>query len=240
MAQVIRLPRGGAGGTGTAATPAAPAPLPPTAPKVTQALAYRRSRWSAEGYTLINTVQFSAAGEAGAGRSTTAGAGTRADYRFTDYVSATLDLTSTLPMWSSNTQTVEVGTRLSPLGLSSRVRPFVDARAAYVRMTDSYSGSTPGALPIPINGSENDVLAGSRYSRGMGAIGGAGAEYSLTNRFALTSELSAVRARMSTYRVANLTNGAASSAFWMNTYRFTLGLRFNPVSVAHMAQKSTP
>src|SRR4029079_10145270 len=107
-AQRIRLPRGGRG-----ATPQ-PAPLPPEAGPVTRALAYRRSRWSAEAYSLISSLEVPAAA-GGVTRYTAPGSAPRADYRYTDHLSATVDMTSSLPFSSTNAQTAEVGTRYSPL-----------------------------------------------------------------------------------------------------------------------------
>ncbi|HEX3866093.1 MAG TPA: hypothetical protein VHV78_05040 [Gemmatimonadaceae bacterium] len=235
----VRLPRGGVGRGGTGTTTEQPTPLPPAAPVVNQALAYNRSRWSGETYSMINAAVVPSMTGAGTLRYTTAGAGTHAEYRVTDHVATTLDLASTLPIGTSNSQTFELGTRYSPLDWSHRVRPFVDARADYTRMTDTFTGQAGTVGLLPLGGSNDDVIAGSRYSRGVGAVGGMGAEYSLTSRFALTTELAAVRNRMSTYQIAGLGSGQ-TPAFWMTSYRFLLGLKFNPASTLHMAQKAAP
>jgi hypothetical protein len=222
-AQILRIPRTG---RGTAPQPAA---LPPEAAPVARALAYKRSRWSAEGYSLISAVQVpTAAG--GVARYTTAGTGTRAAYRYTDYLSATLDLTASFLGSPAVTQTAEIGTRFSPLPWDRTLRPFVDVRGAYMRMYDTFA-----ELSVP-NQQFADV---ERYSRGVGGVGGAGLEYSLTRSLALTTEVSALRNRMTTYRMTGAAGIPTGTSYWLTSVRYTLGLRFNPVSALHLAQKPT-
>ena len=72
-------------------TPAEPAGLPPAAPEVGRELAYKRSRWALEAYSLFSAVQVPSAG--GATYSAVLGAGTHGDYRLTDLVAATADVT---------------------------------------------------------------------------------------------------------------------------------------------------
>src|SRR6185503_2838936 len=81
----VRLPRPGRG--------TQPATLPPEIPVVARALALKRSRWSAEGYSLFSAVQVPG-GNGGSDTYTSFGAGTRADYRFANNFSATLDVTA--------------------------------------------------------------------------------------------------------------------------------------------------
>jgi hypothetical protein len=225
----VRLPRGGSSGRGA---PPTAAPLPPTAPEIAHALAYKRSRWSAEGYTLVSAVQVPTS--TGSSNYTSFGTGTRADYRYTDRLSATLDLTYSPIGGSSTTETAEVGTRFKPLAADQVVRPFVDVRALYLHMHDTYS--IPGSS-VPIGGPNQQLNELGRYSRGMGGIVGTGFEYSLTNSFALTTEVAALRNRMSTYRLSGApTVPATGAAYWMTTYRLTLGLRYNAVTALHLTQ----
>src|SRR5258705_13802227 len=81
-AQVLRIPRRGA-------VPD-PAPLPPAAAPVARALALQRSRWSAEGYSLVSALQVPN-GNGGVSRYSTFGTGTHADYRYADHLTATID-----------------------------------------------------------------------------------------------------------------------------------------------------
>jgi hypothetical protein len=227
-AQRIRLPRGGRG-----ATPQ-PAPLPPEAGPVSRALAYKRSRWSAEGYTLITSLQLPSVG-GGVTRYTTPGAGTRADYRYTERWSATVDLTASLPGTPTTAETAEVGTRFSPLPWDRDLRPFFDVRVAYVHAYDAFSTQTAASIVAGAPGRQ--FVEGTRYSRGLGSVGGLGLEYSLTPSFALTTEFSALRSRMSTYRSAGPAIIPSGSNFWMTSFRYTLGLKFNPVRALHATQK---
>lgn len=230
-AQRIRLPRGGRG-----ATPQ-PAPLPPEAGPVTRALAYKRSRWSVEGYSLISSLQVPAAG-GGVTRYTTPGGGTRADYRYTERLSATVDMTASLPGSPTTAETAEIGTRYSPLAWDRQLRPFVDVRAAYMRMYDMYAMPTPAS--IIAGASDQQFVEGGRYSRGFGSVAGAGFEYSLTRSLALTTELSAMRSRMTMYRFSGPATIPSDSRYWMTSFRYVLGLKFNPVRSVHLTQNPTP
>ena len=220
----LRLPRRGRGG----AQPQ-PAPLPPAAPGVAQALAYKRSRWSAEGYSMVST--FRTPTGAGISNFTTFGAGTHADYRFQDHWSGTMDVAASLVGGPSTSETIDVGTRYKPLALDADVRPFFDVRAGYMNMYDAFASPTgPGP---GIGGAIGEFAQEQRYSRGFGGIGGAGFEVSLTRSIALSTELAAMRDRMTTYRL----NGPASfpngNTFWMTSLRYIVGLRFNPVTALH-------
>jgi hypothetical protein len=49
-----------------------------------------------------------------------------------------------------------------------------------------------------------------------------------------------MRNRMTTYRMTGLaTIPSGATSYWMTSFRYTLGLRYNPVSVLHQAQKPT-
>lgn len=228
-AQRIRLPRIGRG-----AKPEV-APLPPAAEPVARALAYKRSRWSTEAYTLISSVRApDAAG--GAADYTTFGTGTRADYRYSERFSATLDMTVSALGGPATTSTAEAGTRFTPLPADHAFRPFFDLRAAYTHLSDSYGAPLETSTEF---GASNPFIGGGRYSRGFGGVAGAGFEYSLTARFALTSELSAVRSRMTAYKLVGSASTLGGTAYSMDSFRYTLGLKFNLGHAMHLAQKPT-
>jgi hypothetical protein len=228
----VRLPRGVRGGT-----PPTAAPLPPEAPIVAKALAYKRSRWSAEAYTLVTTYQV----PDGAGMTsyTSFGSGTRADYRYTDHLSATVDFTAS-PLGSPSIgESAEVGTRYRPGSLDQRLRTYVDARAQFVHLYDTPIGPSPTGAIVGSYDPSNAYVTGQRYSRGFGGVAGAGFEFSLTNTFALTSELLAMRDRMAVYRFNNPTTVPLASHYWMTSFRYTIGFKYNPVSALHLAQNPT-
>src|SRR6185295_20115777 len=127
--QGARLPRGGRG--------TQPTTLPPEIPIVSRAMEVKRSRWSGEGYSLFSALQVPSA--SGTTNYTAAGAGTRADYRFAEHFSATVDLTASFFGGFANTQTGEVGTRFMPSPHSSIIRPYFDVRAVYTHANDTYT-----------------------------------------------------------------------------------------------------
>jgi opacity protein-like surface antigen len=199
-------------------------------------LAYKRSRWSAEGYSLITSLQVPAAA-GGVTRYTSPGAGTRADYRYTDHFSATVDVTASIPGSAATAQTAEVGSRYSPLPWDRQIRPFLDVRAAYMSMYDLYAMRTPAS--IVAGAPDQQPIEGGRYSRGFGGLGGAGFEYSLTHSFALTTEFSAIRNRMTMYRFTGPATIPNGNSYWMTSFRYTLGLKFNPVRTLRLTQNPT-
>ncbi len=227
LGQRGRLPRG-VQGKGPAA-----APLPPEMPAVSRALAYRRSRLATEGYSMVSAMQLPSG--TGMTQFTLVGAGTHAAYRYTDRFSATLDVTSSLPVGSANAQTLEAGFRYSPSSLEARIRPFVDLRAGYARVSAMVSEPTEESLVANALGGPS-LAYGNRSSRGLGGITGAGFDFSLTRSIALTSEVMAMRGRMSTYRWTGNAAISDDSRYWMTSYRFMVGLRFNPVRALHLAQ----
>src|SRR5215210_7468516 len=117
-----RIPRSVTGRRG----PTRPAPLPPQPGPIARELAYKRSHLSVESYPLISYVQ--SPGFAADGRTSWSsfGAGTRADYRVTRNISATLDMTSSFLGGPQLTETAEVGARLRPERNERRVYPFMD------------------------------------------------------------------------------------------------------------------
>lgn len=229
----IRIPRG----TRRSPPPTA-APLPPEAPVVAKALAYKRSRWSAEAYTAVSTFQVPEAG--GMTTYTSFGSGTHADYRYSEHFSATVDLTASALGSPAISESAEVGTRFRPGSLERRLRTYVDARAQFVHLYDTPSlASSTGAIVGGV-GQNSQFVAGQRYSRGFGGVAGAGFEFSFTNTLALTSELLAIRDRMSMYRLNNSpTSVPLASHYWMTSYRYTIGFKYNPVSALHLAQNPT-
>ncbi len=222
--------------TGRRPTGAQPAPLPPEMPAVARALAYRRSRWSVEGYPFVSLIQAPAVAGGGTTTETTAGTGTHGDFRLSDRFAATLDLTTSLPFTSTMTGSAEVGTRFRPMPWGEHVRPFFDLRVAYAYLYDTYAA--PLEIFSPTNSGPTPSLAnGGRSSRGAGGVVGTGLEYSLTQSLALTTQLSAMRGRMTTHQLTGGTNiPRPSESYWMTSVRYSLGLKFNPVRTLHLAQ----
>jgi hypothetical protein len=217
----------------TRRTPAEPVPLPPEVEPVARAVALKRSHWSAEGYGLISSIEVPAIGQ-GPTSYTVYGAGTRGDYRFTNHLSATVDMTASSLGAPSTVYTAEVGSRYMPLELSDKVRPYFDLHAGYIHMSDSYSSPVgPGDAVAGVNQGYSNI---DRYSRGFGVIGGGGLEMSITNSFAVTTGVSALRTRMTVYRLSGATNLPAGSNYWMTSTRLLVGFKYNPVSVLHMSQ----
>jgi hypothetical protein len=222
-----RLPRGGTSRPGTR-----PTDLPPEIPVVARALELRRSRWSGEGYSMFSAIQVPAGD--GSTSYTAVGAGTRADFRFAEHFSATVDLTASFFGGFANTQTGEVGTRFLPSPRSAIVRPYFDVRAVYTHANDTYT--IPGTPDGPVGGPAQSRFETGRYSGGFGALAGAGFEYSLTNSFALTTELSALRTHMNSYRVTGNPTLQGRTNYTMTAYRLTVGLKYNAVQALHLAQ----
>jgi hypothetical protein len=217
-AQRIRAPR--IGGRG----PAQPAPLPPQPAAIARELAYKRLRLSVETYPLISYVQAPGFGDGVVTSWTSFGAGTRADYRLTRYASATLDITSSFLGGPAVTETAELGARFHRQRSESRAYPFVDIRAGYMHAYDSYVTPLDNVYGYPTT---QAVGYGARYSHGVGGVGGAGLEYALTRRFSLTTAGSVMRNHMTAYdfRGARPMN----RGYWLTSYRYTLGIRYNPV-----------
>jgi hypothetical protein len=228
-AQVGRIPpRGGK-------TPVQPAPLPPEAPGVAKALAYKRSHWTAEAYSLISTVQVPTS--SGTSSYTIYGAGTRGDYRFSDRLSTTMDMTVSPMGGSVITETGEVGLRFAPVAWDEEmrgVRPFIDARLGYMHMYDTFQSGLAGAAA---SASPNQQFVESgRYSRGFGSVVGAGAEMFLTQTLGLTTELSAMRNRLTAYRLTNAAALPTNSRYSMTSIRLAVGLKYNAVRALQFSQ----
>lgn len=202
-----------------------PEPLPPTSPEIARALQIQRSRWSGEGYGIVNMMQLPAV-NGGVMNSNSFGGGTRLDYRYASHFSATIDLTAAYTGGPAVAATAEVGTRYWPLARESTVRPFLDLRGGYMSLYDETALATgagvgPGTIP-------QNFAAMQRYSHGVGGVMGGGAEYSLSHSFAVTTGISAMRNHMTTYRSIGTGAPPAGDRYWMTALRYTLGIKFNP------------
>ena len=227
-ASAQRLPLPGPWGRG----PAQPVPLSPQPAAIAREIAYQRLLLSVESYPLISYVQ--APGFTTDGRSsawTSFGAGTRAEYRLTRHASATLDLTSSIAGSPVIMQTAEIGTRLSPERSESRVYPFVDLRAGYISAYDR-SLSSIGNDPYGLSTAQG--VYGARYSSGFGGVAGIGMEYTLTRTLSLTTTGSVMRSHMTAHDYA--ATQRVEPGFAMMSYRYTMGIRYNPVRVVMPAE----
>jgi hypothetical protein len=107
---------------------------------------------------VISRVQ-AASPNGGISSYSTFGAGTRADYRFTERFSATMDLTASPLGGSSTSETAELGGSFSPLSWDSQVRPFFDVRAVYMHMYDTFISPTDGTIRRASRSSPRDDTA---------------------------------------------------------------------------------
>ena len=204
-----------------------PAELPPQPAPIAREVAYRRWRLSEESYPLVSYVQ--APGLSGAkvmSSWASAGMGQRADYLLTRNFSATLDFTSSFLGGPAITNTAELGTRVHPEWAEHKLYPFVDLRVAYIttyaRGLSGYEDPFYLNTPMP-----NGYVV--RYSRGMGVIGGGGAESALTPRWSLTSAMSVLSTRLAPRDF--VTTGVRPSAIQMTAVRFSFGVRYNPIRI---------
>jgi hypothetical protein len=226
-AQRIRLPR-----IGRRTEPPA-APLPKEMPEVSRSLAYRRLRWSADGYSLLSSVRIPLAGVSITSYNTL-GTGTHAAYALTDHSTATVDASASFLGSPLEMETIEVGSRYSPMTWEHSVRPFFDLRGGFMRLTDNYA-APPGTL-VGGGGLTTDPQLEYFYGRGFGGVMGVGTEFTLTRSFALSTEISTMRNRMTTYQRGTGGGLPQAQGFWMTNYRFAFGLKYSPVRVLHLAQ----
>jgi hypothetical protein len=207
--------------------PTEPVPLGTQPEVITRSLALVRSRYSVEAYPLFSRVEASAPdSRLPATRWTSFGTGARLDWRHSDYLSWTIDLTASYVDGSALAQTAEIGTRIRPENWNSRVRPFADLRVGF----EHINGSNDGFV------TEREV----RYGRGFGALAGAGVEYFLTNTTALTTAMSAMRSSMSAYNFNGLSAPTPESSYRMTSYRLTVGLKYNPVRYLTSTNQKMP
>jgi hypothetical protein len=205
--------------------PARPADLPPQPGAIAREFAYtyRRLPYSSESYPLVSYNNASTPVTAGGVSSWVSwGLGQRIDYRVAPAVSATIDFTSSLWGAPVRTETFELGMRLRPDRNTSRLYPFLDARIGY--MTAFQSQFRPFDVDDPFGGGAPGP--GSRWSSGFGAVGGAGMEYALSRMFSVTTAAVLMRSRLNS---RTFLTGGQDTRYWMTTYRYTVGLRFNPV-----------
>ena len=203
--------------------PARPAELPPQPGSIAREFAYKRLPYSAESYPLVSYSSASAALTPGGSSSWVSwGFGQRIDYRIAPRLSATLDITSSQFASPVRTETAELGLRLRPDRNTARLYPFVDLRVGYLQAFQAQF------RPFDVSDPFNDGAPGqgSRWSRGFGGVGGAGVEYAVSRMFSLTTSGVVMRTRM---RTNTFLSGGEDVRYWMTTYRYTLGVRFNPV-----------
>ena len=193
-----------------------------------------RSRYSVEAYPLISRVEASGLGTASpAARWTSFGTGTRLDWRQTDYLSWTIDVTASYLGGPAITETAEVGTRIRPVGWNDRVRPFADLRVGFEHVSQSLSNQDLAFIPV-VNQSA------MRYGRGFGAVAGAGVEYFLTNTLGLTTAVSAMRTRMTAYDFSGMSAPTDGGSYRMTSYRLAVGLKYNHVRYIGTAKNTVP
>ena len=220
LAQRVPMPIGRRG-------PATPAPLPPAPEPIARELAYRRMRVSIESYPLASVIQSSGFSRDGRAETwATLGAGTRAEYRVTRFVSGTLDLTSSLVGGPVMVQTAELGARVRPERSERRWYPFVDARVGYV---SAFHGGLGDFVDENFGYPTPRGAYGARYSRGFGGVAGAGVEYALTRTFSLTTAGSIMQSRLTAHDFTGAQ--AADPNFGMSAFRYTIGVRYNPIRI---------
>jgi hypothetical protein len=209
-------------------TPIEPASPGPTVSVVGRDLAYKRARWALEGYSMFSAVQMPSAG--GTTMSSLVGTGTHGDYRFTDAIAMTAD--ATYAPYGTNGmsyQSAEMGTRIGVPISEARTRPFVDLRATFMNISDLYTQDFTG-------GPRNAANSRGRVSRGFGGFTGVGVEHALFGSFLLTTEVSALRSRMTAYRLEGFGSIPSQANYWSTMYRFQVGFRYNAQRAMHLDQ----
>jgi hypothetical protein len=212
--------------------PTLPQPLPPEVPTVNRALAIQRSRWSFEGYGVIDAMQVPVAG--GLARYTTVGSGTHGDYRVTDRWFATVDATTSFLGSPSIDETGELGTRYSPLTLEHETRPFFDLRGSFMHMYDAFL--VPIGAIVQNDPTPQQYSNVARYTRGFGGVIGTGIQTTVSPSLSLTTELSLFRSRLSSYHLTTTDALPVASDYWITGLRLTVGLNFNRVQTMHLDQ----
>jgi hypothetical protein len=222
-----RIPLGGLGRRG----PAHPEPIPPQPAPVANDIAYHRLRISIESYPMVSF--FEAPSYATNGRASSwasVGTGTRADYRLTNIMSATLDMTSSFYGGPELVETVELGTRFRPEPKQgAKLYPYLDARVGYI---SAYTRGL-GQSDLVFNDPFGEFNAAS-YSHGWGALAGAGFEYALSLRWSLTTGAMLMQSRMT----AEDFQAPQTRPFTLTSLRYTLGLRFNPIRMISRSREN--
>ena len=202
---------------------------------IARSLAFVRSRYSVEVYPFINRVHASGLADGSpTARWTSAGTGTRLDWRHTDYLSWTMDLTASYLGGQATTETAEIGMRLRPANWNERLRPFADLRVGFEHTSQSLTNQDLGFGAASIRSSA------MRYGRGFGAVAGAGAEYHLTNTLGLTTALSVMRSSMTAYDFTGMSAPTSESSYRLTSYRLAVGLRYNRVRYLSPSTRTTP
>jgi len=202
---------------------------------IARAQALVRSRYSVEVYPLISRVEASGpvAGSPTA-RWTSFRTGTRLDWRQTDHLSWTIDMTASYLSGNAVSETAEVGLRVRPGNWTDRLHPFADLRVGFEHTSQSLTNQDLGFFATPI------LSSPMRYGRGFGAVAGAGAEYLLTNTLGLTTALSVMRSSMTAYDFSGVSAPTAEPSYRQTTYRLAVGLRYNRVRYLGHATSTTP
>lgn len=194
-----------------------------------------RSRYSVEAYPLLNRVEATGLGAGSPpAKWTSIGSGTRLDWRQTDYLSWTIDVTASYLGGPAITETAEVGTRIGSQRWNDRLRPFADLRVGFEHISQSLSNQDLSFTPVF---SQSSAM---RYGRGFGAAAGAGVEYFLTNALALTTAASVMRTSMTGYDFTGMSVPTGETGFRMTTYRLAVGLKYNRVRYIGTAKNTIP
>jgi hypothetical protein len=201
-----------------------PAPLPEPAPVVAREMSYVPRPYSLESYTFISYVQAPNTAPAAITNYGTLGAGTHLDYRLNPSFSITSDLTTSVFGGPAITASWEVGTRFRPISalIDVRAHPYVDLRLGYAYSYESYYITDPAAV-LP------RTISRLRAGGGIGAIGGVGSDYSLTESLALTTGIWASRTRLHSGTGIAFLPASSFQAYWLTTYRMMFGLKWNPM-----------
>ncbi len=202
---------------------------------IARAQALVRSRYSVEAYPLVSRVEASGLGAGSpAARWTSFGTGTRLDWRQTDYLSWTVDVTASYLGGPAVTETAEIGTRIRPENWNDRLRPFADLRVGFEHVSQSLSNGDLGFTPVF---SQSSAML---YGQGFGAVAGAGVEYFLSNTLGLTTAVSVMRSNMTAYDFSGMSAPTGETSFRMTTYRLAVGLRYNHVRYVGTATNTMP
>ena len=123
-------------------------------------------------------------------------------------------------------QTAELGARVRPERSERRLYPFVDARVGYV---SAFRGGLGDFVEENLGYPVPRGVYGASYSRGFGGVVGAGAEYALTRTFSLTTAGSFMQTRLTAHDFTGAQ--AADPNFGMSSFRYTIGIRYNPIRI---------
>lgn len=208
------------------APPIATTELPPQAAVVNHALDYHRARWAVDGY-MFTANYASPTGMGSTTQHTTVGSGTHGDYRLSPHFSVTGEVTSTYLFGPVTAFSGEAGSRYWVVSRASQLRPFVDLRGVYLRMSDQFD------TPTATVGSSTPYgySTYNRYSQGVGALVGAGVERTINNSFSVTTGLAALRTAMNTYRLEGAGQLPDHTHYWTTSVRFILGISYNRTSM---------